>query len=71
MSGWIFYWAGLGVEKNLEKAFYWTQRSAMHGDWDAQFNLRKFYEEGYSVEIDMDKASIGIRKQQCKTIQWL
>lgn len=52
----FFYWAGLGVEKNPQKAFYWTERSAIHGDWDAQFNLGKFFEEGYSVDVDLEKA---------------
>ena len=34
-----FYLEGIGVQKNLEKAFYWTERAAQHGDRDAQFNL--------------------------------
>lgn len=51
-----FYWAGLGVDKDLEKAFYWTERSAIHGDRDAQFNLGKFYEEGTSCEVDLQNA---------------
>lgn len=50
-----FYYEGLGVEKDLEKAFYWTQRAAQHGDRDGQFNLACFYEEGTGVEKDVEK----------------
>jgi TPR repeat protein len=76
-----FYWAGLGVEKNEEKAFYWTQRAALHGDRDAEFNLAKFYEEGYSVEIDMQKAISWYKKaalqehdiaiEKCKELEFI
>ena len=41
-----FYLEGQGVEKDLEKALYWTEQAAIHGDWDGQFNLGWFYEEG-------------------------
>lgn len=51
-----FYLEGIGVEKDLKKALYWTERAAEHGDWDAQFNLAWFFEEGVEVEKDMDKA---------------
>lgn len=51
-----FYWAGLGVTKNQEQAFRWTEKAAVHGDRDAQFNLGKFYEEGYFASIDRVKA---------------
>ena len=29
-----FYWKGIGVEPNMQKALYWTNLSAIHGDWD-------------------------------------
>ena len=51
-----FYYDGLGVEKNLEKAVYWTRRSADHGDRDGQYNLAWFYEEGVGVERDSEQA---------------
>ena len=51
-----FYLEGLGVEKDLSKAFYWTQRAADHGDRDGQYNLASFYEEGIGVDTDMEKA---------------
>lgn len=50
------YTEGIGVEKDLEKAVYWTRRAAEHGDWDGQFNLGSFYEEGLGVERDMKQA---------------
>ena len=51
-----FYYDGLGVEKDLEKAFYWTRRAAEHGDRDGQFNLGFFYEEGIGTAPSMEAA---------------
>lgn len=51
-----FYFDGLGVEKDLSKAVYWTRRAAEHGDRDGQYNLAWFYEEALGVEQDMDMA---------------
>lgn len=52
-----FYYAGLGVEKDMQKAFYWTKRAALHGDRDAQCNLADlFYLEGIAVEKNFSKA---------------
>ena len=51
-----FYWEGLGVEKNPDKAFYWTRRAAEHGDWDGQYNLAEFYEKGECTAPDMEQA---------------
>lgn len=51
-----FYLEGLGVEKDLEKAFYWTKRAANHGDRDGQSNLAWFYEEGVFVDANLEKA---------------
>ena len=48
-----FYLEGIGVQKNLEKAFYWTERAAQHGDRDAQFNLGWFYENGIVVPKEL------------------
>lgn len=53
----FFYLEGLGVEKDVKKALYWTERAANHGDWDAQYNLGAMYEEGLGVEKDMEKAA--------------
>ena len=52
----MLFRSGRGVEKNVEKAFYWTERAALHGDWDGQFNLACFYEEGIAVLADLEKA---------------
>lgn len=57
-----FYYDGLGVEKNAEKAFYWTKRAAEHGDRDGQFNLACFYEEGIGTGIDMEAAKVWYGK---------
>ena len=57
-----FYYDGLGVEKDLSKALYWTQRSAEHGDRDGQFNLAWFYEEAIGVKQDMEKAKYWYKK---------
>lgn len=52
-----FYYDGIGVEKDLEKSFYWTNRAAEHGDRDAQCNLAElFYETGVVAPCDMEKA---------------
>ena len=53
----FFYLEGFGVEKDIKKALYWTERAANHGDWDAQYNLGAMFEEGLGVEKDMEKAT--------------
>ena len=50
------YLEGIGTEKDYEKALYWTERSANHGDRDGQCNLAWIYEEGFGVKKDMEKA---------------
>lgn len=50
------YLEGIGVEKDLQKALYWTTRGAEHGDRDAQCNLAWIYEEGFGVEKDIETA---------------
>lgn len=51
-----FYLEGIGVAKDLERAFYWTERGAMHGDRDAQYNLAVMYEEGIGTEFNQEEA---------------
>lgn len=51
-----FYSEGIGVEKDLGKAFYWTKRAAEHGDRDAQYNLAEMYEKGIGTDSDMESA---------------
>lgn len=57
-----FYYEGLGVEKDLEKALYWTRRAADHGDRDGQCNLAWFHEETIGVEQDLEQATFWYRK---------
>ncbi len=57
-----FYYDGLGVEKDLEKAVYWTRRAADHGDRDGQYNLARFHEDGIGVACDMEQAIFWYRK---------
>ena len=57
-----FYFDGLGVEKDMSKALYWTERSANHGDRDGQYNLAWFYEEGIGVDVDREKARYWYKK---------
>ena len=58
-----FYHEGLGVEKDLEKSFYYTERAARHGDRDAQFNLANwFYEPGVIVENNIEEAHAWYKK---------
>ena len=57
-----FYYDGLGVEKDLAKAVWWTGRAADHGDRDGQCNLAWFYEDGIGVERDLEQAAFWYRK---------
>ncbi|MDE6656839.1 MAG: sel1 repeat family protein [Anaeroplasmataceae bacterium] len=56
------YFEGIGIEKDLEKALYWTTRSAEHGDRDGQFNLAWIYEEGNCGEKNLEKAKYWYKK---------
>lgn len=57
-----FYYEGLGVKADLERAFYWTKKAAEHGDRDGQCNLAWFYEEGIGTSKDMEKAKQWYRQ---------
>ncbi len=57
-----FYYDGLGIDKDLEKAVYWTRRAADHGDRDGQYNLAWFYEEAIGVDRDMEQAVFWYRQ---------
>lgn len=57
-----FYYSGLGVEKDLEKAVCWTRRAADHADRDGQCNLAGFYEDAIGVERDMEQAIFWYRQ---------
>lgn len=51
-----FYHEGLGVAPDPEKALFWTQRAAEHGDRDGQCNLAWFYEEGIGVAVNLEQS---------------
>lgn len=57
-----FYLEGLGTQRDLKQAHYWTRRAADHGDRDGQCNLAWFYEEGIGAEKDMEQAVFWYRK---------
>lgn len=57
-----FYLEGIGCNKDLEKALYWTNRAAMHGDRDGECNLAFIYENGLCGQIDLDKAKYWYKK---------
>ena len=56
------YFEGVGTDKDMEKALYWTTRSAEHGDRDGQYNLAWIYEKGLCGEIDLEKAKYWYKK---------
>ena len=56
------YYNGDVVERNLEKAKYWFEKSAEQGDSDAQVSLGSMYLYGEGVEQDLEKARYWIEK---------
>lgn len=56
------YLDGVGVEKDMQKALYWTTRSAEHGDRDGQFNLAFIYEEALCGEKNIEKAKFWYKQ---------
>ena len=61
-----FYYDGLGVEKDLEKAVYWTRRAADHGDRDGQCNLAGSMKMLSVLNVIWSKQTFGIARQLCK-----
>ncbi len=57
-----FYYEGMGVQRDLPQAVYWTRRAADHGDRDGQCNLAWFYEDAIGVGRDMEQAAFWYRK---------
>ena len=56
------YFEGIGTDKDMERALYWTTRSAKHGDRDGQYNLAWIYEKGLCGEVDLEKAKYWYKK---------
>jgi hypothetical protein len=52
----LCYEHGKGVDIDLDKAFYWYEKSAEGGDLTGQNNLGVCYENGRGVDIDLQKA---------------
>ncbi|CAB4415373.1 unnamed protein product [Rhizophagus irregularis] len=50
-----FYENDLGVQKDLEKAFYWYQRSAENGNKLAHYNLISYYLNGRNIDEKLVK----------------
>ena len=63
-----FFYDGIGVEKDADKAFYWTQRAAEHGDRDGQFNLAYSMKKGLGRLLIWKRQSTGIRKLRSRTM---
>ncbi len=58
----LMYDLGLGIDKNLDSAFEWYQKSANQDYAKAQYNLGIFYALAKSVDKDIDKSKYWIRK---------
>ena len=58
----LMYEQGLGINKNVEEAFFWYNKSAMQGNSFAQFNLGVCFENGIGTNVDFDKANAWYRK---------
>lgn len=59
----FLYYKGIGVEKDYEKALYWSRKSAYQNDRNAQFNLGWFYEHPLgAVEPDIEQAKFWYKK---------
>lgn len=56
------YLEGIGIKKDLEKGFNWTEKAANHGDRDGQFNMGYLYENGIGTNIDMKRATFWYQK---------
>eukprot|EP00658_Telonema_sp_P-2_P019538 TRINITY_DN17714_c0_g1_i1.p1 TRINITY_DN17714_c0_g1~~TRINITY_DN17714_c0_g1_i1.p1 ORF type:complete len:240 (-),score=74.19 TRINITY_DN17714_c0_g1_i1:59-778(-) len=49
-------WSGSGQE-DLKQAYEWTRRGAEQGDGEAECNLSAFFENGWHVPQDLDRAA--------------
>lgn len=52
----VIYEQGLGVEKNLQKAFFWYLKAAIQGDIDAQAMVAAMFEFGNGTEKNLYEA---------------
>ena len=56
------YKNGKGIEKNLEKTFYWYQKAAENGQSSAKYNLGWLYQNGFGTEKNLEKAFYWYQK---------
>ena len=56
MPGRVLYYRGLGVEKDLAKALYWTQRAPPSTVTATAVQSRHTHKAGEGVEKNMDEA---------------
>ena len=61
-----FYYEGLGVQKDIGKAIFWTRRAADHGDRDGQYNLAWIYECALAWNVIWSRRFSGIKKRLCR-----
>jgi hypothetical protein len=57
-----FYDKGKGVEKNIEKAFYWYLRAANGGEITSQYNVGNIYYNGIGVVKDLKQSAAWFKK---------
>ncbi len=58
----LMYELGMGVNKDLDQAFAWYQKSANQAYAKAQYNLGIFYALAKSVDKDIEQSKHWIRK---------
>ncbi|GBC22531.2 kinase-like domain-containing protein [Rhizophagus irregularis DAOM 181602=DAOM 197198] len=51
-----FYGIGIGIKKDVKKAFYWYEKAANNGNIVAMYNLGHYYKDGDDVKKDYNKA---------------
>lgn len=63
-----FFYDGIGVEKDADKAFYWTQRAAEHGIVTANSISHVSMKKGLGRLLIWKRQSTGIRKLRSRTM---
>ncbi|WP_457578020.1 tetratricopeptide repeat protein [Desulfomarina sp.] len=58
----FMYTKGRGVPQDLDKAFFWTEKTARRGDANSQYLLGRCYQFGTGTEKDLAKALHWYRK---------
>ncbi|MBF0441015.1 MAG: sel1 repeat family protein [Oligoflexales bacterium] len=58
----LIYGGGMGVEKDVQRAFYWYQKAAESGIAESQYNLGMIYFKGETGVPDFEKALYWYQK---------